>query len=386
MDKPTETVFGLIERREDLEALCKRLQGRTWIALDTEFLRERSYRPQLCLIQIATADEIAVVDPLRVDSLDCLLDRIYDPGTTKVLHSASQDLEIFFTLSGRVPSPVFDTQIAAAVLGHGEQVGYAALVKAMLGHELHKGQARTDWSRRPLERDQLAYAADDVRYLAEIYPRLQETLEQRGRLQWLTEDFEALTDPGRYLPDPEGQWRRIKGANRLRGVQLTVLQRLAAWREETARSLDKPRRWILKDDALLELARQMPKNKQRLSRIRGVGDLGRREETILHLIAEALSRPEHDWPKPVSSPRLDPEQEVVLDALVALVRQRGAENEVSPSAIATRRDLERLLLDDPDAPLRHGWRYELAGRDALAFLEGKSQLRVERGRLRLVRS
>jgi ribonuclease D len=378
-----DTEFELIERPQDLQALCARLSDQAWLALDTEFIRERSYRPQLCLIQIATPDEVAVIDPLRLDSLDCLLDRLYDPGTTKVLHSASQDLEIFFMLRGSLPSPVFDTQIAAAVLGHGEQVGYGALVKSLLGRELHKGHARTDWARRPLERDQLAYAADDVRYLAELYPRLREMLERRGRLQWLTEDFQALAEPERYQADPKEQWRRIKGANRLRGVQLAVLQTLAAWREETAIAEDKPRRWIVKDEALLELARQMPRDGQRLRRIRGLGDVGRREDTLLRLIAEARDRPEQDWPRPAAGPRLEPEQEAVLDALAALVRLRGADNEVTASTIATRRDLERLLLEDPDAPLRHGWRHEIAGRDALDFLEGRAVLRVEGGRLRL---
>ncbi|MFZ1862467.1 MAG: ribonuclease D, partial [Candidatus Competibacter sp.] len=228
-----------------LVAFCARLDRCSWLALDTEFVREQTFYPQLCLIQIAIPGQVACIDPLALPSLEPLLERLYDPSITKVLHAAYQDLEIFFYLGGTVPAPVFDTQLAALVLGVGDQLGYAALVKQMLGVELAKAHTRADWRQRPLPPEWLAYAADDVRYLEALYTRQLARLRERGWSEALAEDFQALTDPERYRPQPQEAWRRIREQHRLRGLPLAVLRSLTAWREEQAIQQDRPRRWIL---------------------------------------------------------------------------------------------------------------------------------------------
>ncbi|MDE2089680.1 MAG: ribonuclease D, partial [Gammaproteobacteria bacterium] len=288
-----------IDTPQRLAALCRRLEGRPWLALDTEFLRDKSYRPRLCLLQVAVEDAIACVDPLALDDLTPLLDLLYDPSIVKVLHSAYQDLEIFYYLRGAPPRPVFDTQIAALLAGHGDQIGYASLVQALLGVKLDKAHTRTDWSRRPLHPEQLQYAADDVRYLGPLYLRLRDELEHRGRLAWLQEDFTALTDPATYANPPETAWRRIRGAERLTDAQFAVLAALAAWREQTAQRNDRPRQWILSDDCLLELARHRPASLEKLAGIRDLkpGALDKYGADLLELIraarhAPAAARPE----------------------------------------------------------------------------------------------
>lgn len=365
-----------------LAELCDRLRRCDWVALDTEFIRERTYYPQLCLLQLATDDLVACVDPLAGLDLAPLFDRLYEPALTKVLHAAQQDLEILSRLRGMPPAPLFDTQIAATVLGHGEQIGYAALVEAVLGVGLDKSQVRTDWSRRPLSAEQLRYAADDVIYLGVIYRHQRAELEARGRLTWLAEDFAALADAARYRIDPEQSWRRIKGANKLRGRRLNVLRALAAWRERTAMATDRPRRWLLGDDVLLDLARLLPADAEALSRLRGLSDERRRRygDTLLELIATASAEPPERWPAlPAGKPLALP-QEALVDALLAIVRLAAQEHEVSPGSLASRRDLEQLV-QGQDAAVLHGWRRVLAGQRISEFLAGQRMLAVSAGEL-----
>lgn len=283
-----------VDSRPALVELCARLRDRPWLALDTEFIRERTFYPRLCLVQVAHDEVVACVDALALDDLDPLLNVLYDPAVIKVLHSAHQDLEIFFYRRGEVPCPVFDTQIAAAVLGHGEYVGYATLVNDLLGVELDKSQTRTDWSRRPLAEAQLRYAADDVHYLCEVY-RLQRAELVRGdRLARLERECAALCDPARYQVHPEEAWRRIKAGRRLRGTQLAVLQTLAAWREEQARAADLPRNWVLGNEVLVTLARRMPGDWESLRRVPGLkpSTLRRYGDVLLQRITAArVERP-----------------------------------------------------------------------------------------------
>ena len=375
-----------IDNPPALSDLCERLRGSAWIALDTEFIRERTYYPQLCLVQVANEDLVACIDPLALTDLEPFLEIIYAPTITKVLHAAQQDLEIFFHLRGTVPGPIFDTQLAATLLGHGEQVGYATLVNALLGVELDKSQTRTDWSQRPLEAGQLAYAVDDVRYLCAVYQHQLAELKRCGRLAWLMDDFRELCDPGNYATNPPGAWQRIKGNHQLRGAQLAVLRALAAWREEQAIAVDRPRRWILGDDTLLELARQLPKDSERLQRIRGLepGLLRRYGQTLLEIIATARDELQENWPRLPARRRLTTTQEALVDAMLAVVRLRGAQQGVSPLTLADRKDLERLLTDDPEVPLLHGWRATLVGRELQALLRGELRLEVRDGELNII--
>jgi ribonuclease D len=367
-----------------LKQFCAQLRSRgsPWIALDTEFIREKTYYPQLCLIQIAYPEQVAYIDPLAFSDLEPLFAVLFDPSLLKVLHSAYQDLEIFFHLCGSVPTPVFDTQLAATLLGYGEQVSYAALVEDLLGVELDKSQTRTDWGRRPLDAAQLAYAADDVHYLCEVYRRLRSELENCNRLDWLNEDFAELCNPERYQVHPREVWRRLKGNQQLRGIQLAVLRALAAWREEQARTLNRPRRWILGDEVLLELARHMPQDEEQLRRLRLDPSMLRRYgQTLLALIATARDEPREQWPKLPPRLQLSPVQEALVDAMMAVVRLRGAQKAINPQMLASRKDLERLLSADQDVPLLHGWRAALAGRAVQALLHGKLHLEVRNGEL-----
>ncbi|MDA1106908.1 MAG: ribonuclease D [Proteobacteria bacterium] len=374
-----------VDTPQQLTELCARLRGITWIALDCEFMREKTYHAQLCLLQIATDQVIACIDPLALTDMTPLLDVIYDSSITKVLHSSRQDLEIFYDLRGDLPRPVFDTQVAAALLGYGDQVGYSALVNGMLGVQLDKSQTRTDWSTRPLSVEQLQYAADDVRYLGKIYSDQRAELEQRGRLTWLDADFAELTDVTPYRNAPDDAWRRVRQANTLKGAQLAVLRALAAWREQRARASNRPRKWIISDDALLELARRMPGNADALAKVRGLeaSTLKHHGAELSGIIQGAKSLAQGEWPVLESPHRLTSAQEALADALMATVRLRGAQSAISTASLVTRKELERLVLGETDLPILHGWRGALVGQDLLALLQGERALRVQEGSLKI---
>jgi ribonuclease D len=381
-DDMTDTAL-YIDTPEGLEALCTQLRRHHWLTLDTEFLREKTYHPRLCLLQVANPEVIACIDPLALPSLDPLLDILYDPAITKVLHAAHQDLEIFFEMRDAVPGPIFDTQIAATLLGQGEQVGYGALVKEVLGVELEKAHTRADWCQRPLHAAQLAYAADDVRYLCEVYTSQLAQLRQLDRESWLAADFAEMSDPARYRNPPQLAWQRVKGTNRLRGEQLAVLQQLAAWREEQAQRSDRPRRWVLKDEILLDLARHMPQETSAMQRIRGLeeGTIARHGKALLQTIREGRAMPKEQWPEVKQGERLPVEQDALVDIMMALLRERCREQSISPGAVTGRRELEKLIMGERDIPLLHGWRAVIAGNSLLALLQGELSLAVSNGRL-----
>lgn len=299
------------------------------------------------------------------------------------MHSARQDMEILFDLRGDLPRPLFDTQVAATLMGFGEQVGYANLVKGMLGVELDKLHTRTDWSQRPLEPDQLKYAADDVRYLFEIYHQQAEILASKGRLSWLQEDFEELTNVATYSPAEDSLWKRVKGKQRLKGVQLAILRDLAIWREERAIKINRPRRWILKDDVMVDIARFAPRDLSSLEKIRGLESktIQAQGDTLLALIRRAKDSAKETWPRLPQGQRMTPEQDVLVDVLMAVVRKRGAEQEVSPTLLASRKDIEAVVLGQTDVPILHGWRGELAGHELQSVLAGKRVMRVLNGKL-----
>jgi len=377
-----------IETREQLETLCQDIRHSHWLALDTEFMREKTYYPQLCLLQLCNGDIAASIDPLALESLEPLMEILYDPDVTKVFHAGSQDLEIFHLLWQRLPSPLFDTQLAAALLGLGDQIGYANLVQQLLDHPLEKGHTRTDWSRRPLDPDQLRYALDDVIYLGKIYPLLRQRLAEQRRSDWLQDDFQRLADPATYAVDPQTTWKKIKGRQRLKGVQLAVLQAVSGWREEQAIRANRPRRWIIKDDVLLELARRQPTDHKALQRIRGLeeGIIKRNGDRLLKLIAQAKALPQSQWPvEQRPTLHLNANQEAMTDLLMCSLRLLAKQARITPSAIASRRELERLVAGDRDRlNLLEGWRRRVAGDALLKVLSGELMPRIQGSRATLV--
>lgn len=380
-DLGAETIYA--DSPQTLSSVCERLAQSSWVAVDTEFIRDRSYYPRLCLVQVGVPGLVACVDTLALEDLEPLLEVLYCERRVKVFHAASQDLEIFYHLRGTVPTPVFDTQVAATLLGHGEQVGYATLVRELLGIELSKAHTRADWSRRPLENDQLRYAADDVRYLRDIYQEQVRALRAQDRLAWLQSDFDSLVDVGRYRVDPETAWTKVKGAQQLRGVALATLRRVAAWREAQAAEVDLPKRWVMSDEALLDLARRRPTDASELSTVRGLKPLHaeRYGSRIVAAVAQSLAEPAEQWPIAGTRASLGPRDEALLDALMAIVRLRAVEHQVSTSSLVSRKGLERVLSGESDVPLLKGWRSEIAGNDVQAFLGGKLALRSQGGGL-----
>lgn len=364
-----------INNQKDLAALCKELSDAPWLCLDTEFIREKTYYPQLCLLQIGTPDTLACIDTLAIRDLGPFFELLDNPACVKVFHAAGQDLEIFYHINEKLPQPVFDTQLAAAFLGHGEQIGYANLVKELLNVQLEKTQTRTDWSRRPLSPGQIEYALDDVRYLRDIYLKLRQSLEAAGRLSWVEEDSKFLTQAERYRPDPESAWQRIKWLNKLRSQKLNVLRHLAAWREREAMTQNKPKRWVLSDDMLFQLAQQTPKTREQFTQLRDyTRDLERYIDTLLALIDQALQEPKHLWPELETHRKPSMHQEATADMVNAVIRIKAAEHSISPQLLATRDHIHQLLNGERDIPLLQGWRLQLAGQAVLEIMEGKTQL------------
>jgi len=362
-----------IDTEAELAKFCQHISDTTWMTVDTEFLRERTYYAQLCLIQVATADSIACIDPLAIDDLSPLLELIYQPDIAIVFHAARQDLELFYALRGSLPPNVFDTQIAATVLGYGDQIGYGNLVKQCINIELDKAHSRTDWSKRPLDAGQIDYAADDVRYLRDVYHILLKELHEKNRLHWLDDDFASLTNSDTYEPDPAMMWKKIKGAGRLKGVQLAILQKLAEWREARAIESNRPRRWILKDEVMLDLAKLTPETTQKLSVIRGLesGTIQRHGKTLIDIVARAKAIPKTQWPTVKKPVFLTTQQDATVDAMVALLRKFCDEQAIAPAAVASRKDIERVVYGDPSVSLLHGWRNEIVGHHLQDFLAGK---------------
>ena len=364
-----------IDKPEQLTDLCNRIKQEPWIALDTEFLREKTYYPVFCLLQIATPEWVVCVDPIALADLSELFEVINNPDIIKVLHSCRQDMEIFYQETGKVTAPVFDTQIAAPLLGFQENPGYAMLVSSFLNVNLSKTHTRADWTIRPLSEAQIQYAADDVIYLCKIYQTICQKLEALGRLDWLEKDFELLKNSELYQVSPVNAWKKIKGRNRLTGKQLSIVQALCEWREQTAQSENRPKNWLIRDDLLLELAKFQPETENDLSKIRSMNErtVRRYGKVICRLISEAKQRP----PIPVDNKKAAkkrPKQEAVLDVLTAVVRMRADENSLNPMILASRKDLEKLLSEEEESSLLLGWRYSMVGKELQGLLKGQYAL------------
>jgi ribonuclease D len=370
--------YQLIETEESLIDICDRFKGAAWLAIDTEFEREKTFYPELCLIQVATADEVAVIDPLTIDNLQPLFDLLYESSITKVFHAARQDLEIFFNLQRAIPQPLFDTQIAAPLMGYDEQLGYANLVNLVLGVELGKAHTRTDWKRRPLQEAQLQYAADDVIYLGQVYLMLVSELEKHGRIAWLEKDFSELCDPNLYEPDPEFVWMKNRGAKKLKGNKLCALQHLAAWRERKARAENRPRNWLMRDEVLVDIAQLQPQTLSDLGRMKALNErmVDRYGAEILKIISASSEQSPMPLNKTKSRKSLNIQEESKIDAMMAIVRLIAKINNLHPNILAPRKELEKFVRNDSESLLRKGWREQLIGKELGAFLRGESALQI----------
>jgi ribonuclease D len=383
-------IHPLISDSATLAALIERMSKHPFVAVDTEFMRENSYWPDLCLIQIATPDEAAAIDPKADIDLKPLLDLLVENGDVlKVFHAGGQDLEIVHNLTGKMPKSLFDTQIAAMALGHGEQIGYSNLIESMLGHSLDKGARFTDWGRRPLDKRQIDYAIADVTHLADVFPKLLEKLRRTGRGGWLDEEMERLADPSSFAFEPSEAWKRLKLPSRNPAV-LGRLKALAAWRETEARSKNLPRGRIVKDDTLGEIAVQPPKSQDDLGKIRGLS-AGWKNNDIGSRLMAALENappltPEEMPQREANRPGLTKEGALVSDLLKLLLKIRAKESGVAPKLIARSSELEALAAGvRKDLKILGGWRFEEFGRDALDLVEGRLAFAIENGKLKMSR-
>jgi len=361
------------------------LADEPFVTVDTEFMRDRTYWPQLCLVQIGTSRDAVAIDTLAEGlDLEPLFQLMADERILKVFHAPRQDLEIFHHLSGRLPRPLFDTQLAAMVLGYGDEVGYEALVRQVAGANLDKTSRFTDWSRRPLTPKQVDYALGDVTHLRVIYERFRERLEARGRARWVDEELEALLDPALYEQVPEEMWRRLKVRTRDPRF-LAVLQAVAAWREREAQRRDQPRNRVMRDDVLLDLVANRPRSVAALRELKRVNLDNRAAEGLIGAIDAAMALPEE------ACPRLEPPAKLpkgigpLVDLLRVLLRLASEEHDVAQRLIATTGDLEKIAAaDDAAVPALRGWRREVFGEAALALKHGELAIRANGRRVELI--
>ncbi|MGB2262594.1 MAG: ribonuclease D [Candidatus Puniceispirillaceae bacterium] len=370
-----------------LAAVVERYQSASFLAVDTEFMREKTYYPQLCLIQISDGKEAVCIDPLAKGlELDELWNLLRNEAIIKVFHAAHQDLEIFLNLMGDLPRPVYDTQIAAMVMGQGDQVGYDKLVKAVLDHDIDKTSRFTDWSKRPLSDRQIAYALDDVIFLAQLYPIIIDQLDKQGRVAWLADEFDRLASPDTYRTIPENAWKRIK-IRHMKPPALLRLMHLAAWREREAQTRNLPRNRIVRDETLIDLAGSNPENRGAFSKIRNFpgGTDGKLIDPVLKVLAKAATASLDDVPVQDNGKRAKRPPVAIMELLRVLLKHVTDDHGIAPRLIASADDLEALALDD-NAPIRalDGWRRDIFGTPALKLKNGKTAIAIENKKIRLI--
>ncbi len=385
-----DVIPRLITTTGDLDQLCRQLSAEEFVTVDTEFMRERTYWPELCVVQLAGDHDVAVIDA-QAEGIDLapLSALLADTRVLKVFHAARQDIEIFVLRFGAVPTPLFDTQVAAMVAGFGDQVGYDALVGGLTGRPIDKAHRFSDWAARPLTPAQIAYAANDVTHLRDVYRRLRARLDRDNRVEWVAEEMAELANPGLYRADPETAWERLKPRSGNRRF-LGRLQALAAWREREAQRVNIPRQRLLRDEALTEIAATAPADTAALARTRGISRgfaEGLMGESLLEVIAAAQGVPDVALP-PAPPPRDAMRPSPALVALLKVLLQAKCEqHHVAPRLIASSDDVDRLVLEDaPDIPALHGWRREVFGEDALALKQGRIALSAAGREVKLVRA
>ncbi len=388
LQKRSMKIHPLITDSAELAALCDRLGKADFVCVDTEFMRENTYWPELCLIQIADTEEAAAIDPLAkgLDMSPLLELLVNNENVLKIFHAGGQDVEIIYNLTGKTPHPIFDTQIAMMAISQSEQIGYSNLVESWMGLQIDKGARFTDWSRRPLTERQIEYAIGDVTHLAKIFPKILARLIKTGRGAWLDIEMEKLADPANYRNDPSIAWHRIKAAGR-NPAMLGRLKALAAWREAEAQDKNIPRGRIARDETLADIASHPPKTQADLAKVRGLSAGWRDNEIGRRMMATIeAAQPMSDDELPPRTPRgapLGKEGALVADLLKLLLKIRSREIDVASRLLARSEDLELLAAGVRELPLLEGWRYEQFGRDALELVEGKLAFAVIKGRLKM---
>jgi ribonuclease D len=384
----TQPETAYITTTEELAALCARLAGEEFVTVDTEFMRERTYYPELCLVQLAGTHDVAVVDAqakgLDLAPLGVLLAK---PDVVKVFHACRQDVEIFLLMFDAVPLNLFDTQVAAMVAGFGDQVGYDALVQALTGGHIDKAHRFSDWSARPLTKAQVDYAAADVTHLRVVYERLMARLRVDGRMDWVGQEMAALAEPDTYRVNPERAWERLKLRTGNRR-QLAMVQAIAAWREREAQRINIPRQRLVKDEQIPEIAALAPENAEALAKARGISSgfaQGKSGQSLLAVIAEAKALPEGDLPR-AEKPRDTPKASPALVALLKVLLNAVAEqNNVAARLVASSEDIEALALESADGNgVLEGWRGEMFGKDALRLIRGEIALSAQGKRVKII--
>ncbi len=379
----------VITSNDDLAAFCRELSSESYVTVDTEFMREKTFWPKLCLVQLGGRNRAAAVDTLEATlDLSPLFDLMTNPDVVKVFHAARQDIEIFLHLSDRIPAPLFDTQVAAMVCGFGEAAAYETLVSKLAKARIDKTSRFTDWARRPLTDRQIQYAIGDVTHLRVIYDKLSDQLTQNGRSGWLEEEMAILTSPATYRLHPEDAWKRIKTRN-AKPRMLGILREVAAWRELVAQTKDIPRNRVVRDEVLLEISADPPSTVEGLSKIRNFprGFLnGKSTEALLDAIARGRAVAKEDLPSKEKPQPLPKGVGPLMDLLRVLLKAKCDEHDVAQKLVATSADLERIAIaDDQDVAAMHGWRLEVFGNDAIALREGKLALSAGDGRVRFIR-
>ncbi len=370
---------------DDVKKFCERARGKRVLAVDTEFLRERTYHPKLCLIQVATHDEVAAIDALCVGDLSPLADLFEDESITKVFHACDQDLEVILDHMGVLPRPVFDTQLAASFLGHRMQMGYGALVQTFEGVHLAKADGLTDWSKRPLDDEQLQYAEDDVLYLPGIYDKMMDRLVRLDRLSWLEPELEALVQAVVSRRDPNNAYQHLKRSSSLSRKQLSMAREVCAWREGVASKRDLPRKWVMQDEIVVEICRRAPRTTDRLRRIRGLDNLSNRDANdIVQAVRRGADMDPSLYPYVRHRPHSNAELDSVVDLMYSMLRMRSERCGVAVPLIATRQDLASFAMGSKDSPLREGWRHEVVGQRLEQLLAGEVGLTVKDGRIEVL--
>ena len=377
----------LITKTDELAEFCKPLADAQFVTVDTEFMRERTYWPKLCLAQVAGPHDAAAIDALAEGiDLSPLDELMANPKVLKVFHAARQDLEIFYLRMNRVPAPLFDTQVAAMVCGHGEAASYESLATKLAKARIDKSSRFTDWSRRPLSERQITYALSDVTHLRVVYEKLERQLEKSGRLPWIAEEMAVLNDPGTYRADPEQAWRRLKP----RGASprlMAVLKEVAAWRERTAQRIDIPRQRLLRDEQLLEIASHAPKSIEELAVTRGLGRgfaEGWQGREIMEAIERARKLTDAELPQRDKAPEQLRAPGAVVDLLRTLLRLKAEQAGVAARLVANADELDRMAAGKRDLHVLTGWRREVFGEDALALIEGRLALALHGDQARLI--